>query len=90
VVLTGGGALMKEIGEKAGEIFNADIKTGQPMHITGLEERLSGPEYATITGLLLYGNEYQERYGSLKRPQGFGQFFGDLSGSVKNFFREMF
>jgi cell division protein FtsA len=90
VVLTGGGAQMKEIEEKAGEIFNADIKTGHPLHITGLEERLNSPEYATLTGLLLYANEYQERYGNLKRPQGFGHFFNDVTSNIKNFFREMF
>ena len=90
VVLTGGGVLLKDIEEKAGEVFNADTKVGYPLHIEGLEDVMHSPEYATATGLLLYGREHQEKYGAVRRPGGIGRFFGDLSGGVREFFRELF
>ncbi|MCH7938538.1 MAG: cell division protein FtsA [Candidatus Marinimicrobia bacterium] len=90
VVLTGGGVLLKDIEEKAGEVFNADTKVGYPLHIQGLEDVMHSPEYATATGLLLYGREHQEKYGAVRRPGGIGRFIGDLSGGVKDFFRELF
>ncbi|MCK4577625.1 MAG: cell division protein FtsA [Candidatus Marinimicrobia bacterium] len=90
VVLTGGGIMVQEVEEKAGEVFNSDTKIGKPAHIAGLENLMDSPEYATVTGLLLYGREYRERYGSPRHTTGLGQFFANLSGAIKDFFKELF
>ncbi len=90
VVLTGGSILLKDIEEKAGEVFNADIKIGYPLHIHGLEDVMQSPEFATATGLLLYGREYQEKYGAVRPPGGFGRLVVDLGRGIKDFFRELF
>ncbi len=89
VVLTGGGILLKEIREKAGEVFNTDIKIGLPLHIEGLEEIIDTPEYATVTGLLLYGLEHQAKYGPGKRTRTVGGFFTGIVDSIKNLFKEL-
>lgn len=90
VVLAGGGVLLREMEEKAGEVFNADIKIGYPLHVGGLEDLASSPEYATAIGLLLYGLEYEETYGIARRSVGVGAFFKHLGSQVKNFFKELF
>ncbi|UCD36806.1 MAG: cell division protein FtsA [Fidelibacterota bacterium] len=90
VVITGGGALLREMEEKAGEVFNADIKIGYPLHVGGLEDMVSSPEYATAIGLLLYGLEYEETYGSTKRPSSLSNFMRKLGSLIKNFFKELF
>lgn len=89
-VLTGGGILLKEMEEKAGEVFNADIKIGYPMHVDGLKDMASSPEFATVTGLLLYGLEHEDKYGVPKRPGGVGLLFKNLWTQIKDFFRELF
>lgn len=89
-VLTGGGILLKEMEEKAGEVLNADIKIGYPMHVDGLEDMASSPEFATVTGLLLYGLEHEDKYGVPKRPGSVSLLFRGLGTQVKDFFRELF
>lgn len=90
VVLTGGGVLLKEIEEKAGEVFNSDIKIGYPLHVAGLEDMVSSPEYATAIGLMLYGLEHEETYGTPKRPGGFSMFLRNMGSQLKDFFKELF
>jgi len=90
IVLTGGGILLRDIEEKAGEVFNADIKIGYPMHIGGLEDMAGTPEFATATGLLLYGLEYQNKYGMPKRPGGLGALFKGVGSQIKGFFKDLF
>lgn len=90
VVLTGGGVLLKEMEEKAGEVFNSDIKIGYPLHVAGLEDMVSSPEYATAIGLMLYGLEHEETYGTPKRPGGFSMFLINMGSQLKGFFKELF
>ena len=90
VVLTGGGVLLKEMEEKAGEVFNSDIKIGYPLHVAGLEDMVSSPEYATAIGLMLYGLEHEETYGTPKRPGGFSMFLRNMGSQLKGFFKELF
>ena len=90
VVLTGGGVLLKEMEEKAGEVFNSDIKIGYPLHVAGLEDMVSSPEYATAIGLMLYGLEHEETYGTPKRPGGVSMFLRNMGSQLKGFFKELF
>ena len=90
VVITGGGALLTELEEKAGEVFSADIKIGYPLHVDGLEDGVNSPEYTTAVGLLLYGLEYEAAYGEPQRPGGVSMFFRNLGGQVTDFFNELF
>lgn len=55
VVLTGGSSKMPGAVELAEEVFNMPVRLGCPQGITGLEEVVSDPAYATAVGLLLYG-----------------------------------
>ena len=90
MVLTGGGVLLKEIEEKAGEVFNADTKIGVPMHVGGLDGLSDGPEFATAIGLLLYGAQYEQKYGIPQRPGRLGLAARNLWSNVRGFMAEMF
>lgn len=52
IVLTGGGARLNGVRELAELIFNKRARIGRPHGVLGLNENLSGPDFAVSTGLL--------------------------------------
>ncbi|MEW6662250.1 MAG: cell division protein FtsA [Bacillota bacterium] len=54
VVITGGTALMDGFGNLAYEELSLPVRVGQPLHLGGLADMVSGPQYATVVGLLQY------------------------------------
>lgn len=54
VVLTGGGAYLKDITELAEKVFNLPCQLGRPRDVSGIAVATDGPEYATTIGLLRY------------------------------------
>jgi cell division protein FtsA len=83
VVLTGGGAELEGIVEVAEGIFDGPVRRGIPAGVGGLTEVVSRPEWATATGLLLYGHRYKP---SRPRRRGVAR----LTGSVSKMFKELF
>ena len=72
IVLTGGGARLREVDTLAEQILGASVRIGRPLHIDGLENEDFPAAYATIAGALLYAcRNYEEK--SL-----FGGLFGRL------------
>ena len=55
VVLTGGGAHLKEAAELAEEVFELPCTVGVPRGVTGIATVTDGPEYATCVGVVQYG-----------------------------------
>ena len=55
VILCGGGSLLKGTPELASQILGMPVRFGKPSRISGLADAVSGPEYATVVGLVLYG-----------------------------------
>ncbi|MFC6591043.1 cell division protein FtsA [Deinococcus lacus] len=55
MILTGGGAQMRGIGDLAKERFRLPVRLGVPRGIGGLVDIVSSPEYASAVGLVLYG-----------------------------------
>lgn len=73
IVLTGGGARLREVDTLAEQILGASVRIGRPLHIDGLENEDFPAAYATIAGALLYAcRNYEEKslFGGL-----FGGFF---------------
>src|SRR3546814_12145168 len=56
VVLTGGGAELKGIADYAQRALGRAVRIGRPRGLTGLPEPHSGPAFATLAGLALYGD----------------------------------
>ena len=55
VVLTGGGAHLKNVTQLAQKVFGLPCEIGVPRNVGGLATNLAVPEYATGIGALLYG-----------------------------------
>ena len=62
VVLTGGGARMKDIDRLAEQVLGTNVRIGNPIHVDGLEDVDFPPAYAAIAGTLLYAHRnYEEK-----------------------------
>ena len=57
VVLTGGSSRMAGVVELAEEVMHLPIRRGLPRDVTGPQDMVRNPIYATAVGLLLFGNE---------------------------------
>ena len=57
IVLTGGGARLKNIDIFAKEVLEAAVMVGEPNKIAGVADAIWRPEYATAIGLMLYSAE---------------------------------
>ena len=53
VVLTGGGAELKNIADYMQGVLGRAVRVGRPKQITGLPDAHSGPAFATLVGLAL-------------------------------------
>jgi len=63
IVLTGGFTNFYNVKEIASQFFNGHpVRIGKPKTINGLVENLQAPEYATVIGLILYGNGENNKY----------------------------
>jgi cell division protein FtsA len=55
VVLTGGGAELKNIADYMQGVLGRAVRVGRPKQVTGLPDAHSGPAFATLVGLALLG-----------------------------------
>jgi cell division protein FtsA len=56
VVLTGGGAELKNIADYMQGVLGRAVRIGRPKTITGLPDAHSGPAFATLVGLAMLGS----------------------------------
>ena len=73
VILTGGGARLRDIDALAEQMLGASVRTGRPLHADGLEDVEFPAAYAAVSGALLYAcHNYEEKsiFGGL-----LGRFF---------------
>ena len=83
IVLTGGGAELEGIVEIAEGLFDGPVRRGVPAGVGGLTDVVSRPEWATATGLLLYGHRHKT---GRRRARGVTR----ITASVSRMFREIF
>jgi cell division protein FtsA len=76
IVLTGGSSKIQGVMELAARKFELPVRIGVPMHITGLNDTLKNPIFATGIGLLLYGLQHQQRSETeiVVEPKGVKEF----------------
>jgi cell division protein FtsA len=55
VVLTGGGAELKNVADYMQGVLGRAVRVGRPKQITGLPDAHSGPAFSTLVGLTLLG-----------------------------------
>ncbi len=86
VVLTGGGSLLRGIGELAERVFRGPVRLGTPSALAGLVDAVASPMYATSVGLVLHGKKQHDRPRTVKPMTyfgGIGQRFVDM---LRDFF----
>lgn len=96
-VITGGGALIKDLPELGEYLLEKPTKLGYPRPFGGMTNVMQDPKFSTVLGLLLESK--QENMGTLankeiSRNNMVGNFEGDLLGrfssSLKSVFKEIF
>ena len=58
LVFTGGGAKIKALARLAEDMFKLPIRVGGPIEVSGANEVMHNPAYATVVGLLKYAAEH--------------------------------
>ncbi len=58
VVLTGGASQLNGIREFAEHVLDKQVRLGKPIRLSGLPDAVSGPGFATVSGLLTYISEH--------------------------------
>ena len=78
VVLTGGGAYLKNVAQLAEKVFGLPCEIGGPRNVSGLTANLSGPESATGVGAVLcaYKNACLRQEQSRSVWRRLGHWFG--------------
>jgi len=61
VVVSGGGARLMGTTDAAQNVFDASVRLGQPLGLTGLADRCQGPSFAVAAGLVAWGSRSHAR-----------------------------
>ncbi|MDO4611383.1 MAG: cell division protein FtsA [Candidatus Saccharibacteria bacterium] len=70
IVLTGGGAKMRDIDLFAKKILEASIKIGAPKGLNGVSEAVEKPEFATAVGLAIMAAEEGQNLNNAPKKSG--------------------
>ena len=70
IVLTGGGAKLRDIDVFVKEALNAAVKIGVPENLSGVAESIKKPEYATAVGLMMMASEGKPMQGKSEKKAG--------------------
>lgn len=57
VVLTGGACQLSAMRELAAHVLDKQVRIGRPIHLSGLPDAASGPEFTVVSGLLDYASK---------------------------------
>jgi cell division protein FtsA len=95
IVMSGGGALIKNICPLANEVLGMDAKIGRPLGLAGgLIEEVNSPIYATSVGLVLHalkseGLENQAMVPSSSKGTGVEKVMSSITDRMKSWFKEL-
>jgi len=85
VVLTGGGSQLSGMKELSAHVLDKQVRLGRPLQLRGVPDAVSGPGFATVTGLLKYiaqhNNEMPAQIMMQSQPEG-------LWGKTRQWVRE--
>jgi cell division protein FtsA len=89
-VLTGGGALIKNLPELAEYILEKPVKLGYPSAFGGMTTAMQHPKFSTVLGLLQESNHFSEARTRDEKVEDESDMFDKLGKSLKNVFKEIF
>ncbi|MDO4752660.1 MAG: cell division protein FtsA [Candidatus Saccharibacteria bacterium] len=82
VILTGGGARMRDIELFAKKALEASVKIGVPLDLTGVSEEITCPEFAVAAGLAIMAAEEQAYSAPTKKSSKKPQKSSKKSGNI--------
>ena len=87
IVLTGGCAMLDGIMEVAGQMFDVQIRRGNPVGVGGLADHVTNPAFATAVGLVAHAHRKQKTDREQDEGAGaLGRAAVRLRGLFKDFF----
>ncbi len=85
IVVTGGTALLRGLGETAGERLDLPARVGVPDVSGSMADTVGSPAYATGVGLVLHAARKQGPGRMVRSTNGSGSFFGRMRQWVREF-----
>jgi cell division protein FtsA len=89
-VLTGGGALIRNLSELAEYYLEKPVKLGYPQACGGMSSAMQHPKFSTVLGLLQESKHSSEAVTLDEKKQDELDMFDKLGKSLKNVFKEIF
>lgn len=89
-VLTGGGALIKNLPELAEYILEKPVKLGYPSAFGGMTSAMQHPKFSTVLGLLQESQHASQARSRDEKVEDESDMFDKLGKSLKNVFKEIF
>ncbi len=89
-VLTGGGALIRNLSELAEYYLEKPVKIGYPMAFGGMTTAMQHPKFSTVLGLLQESRHYSEAATREEKQNHESDMFDKLGKTFKNVFKEIF
>ena len=80
VVISGGASQTSGLDDLAGRVLDKQVRLARPLSLSGLAQAVSGPEFATCAGLLVYAaRKHAEPWAGPARVDHAGPFTNTLS-----------
>ncbi len=89
-VLTGGGALIRNLPELAEYILEKPVKLGYPMAFGGMTTAMQHPKFSTVLGLLQESQHASQAVTRQDKIEDEVDMFDKLGKSLKNVWKEIF
>ena len=89
-VLTGGGALIRNLSEMAEYYLEKPVKIGYPMAFGGMTTAMQHPKFSTVLGLLQESRHESEAATREEKQNDEPDMFDKLGKTFKNVFKEIF
>lgn len=89
-VLTGGGALIKNLAELAEYILEKPVKLGYPTAFGGMTTAMQHPKFSTVLGLLQESQHASQAVTRQEKTEDEVDMFDKLGKSLKNVWKEIF
>ncbi len=87
IVVTGGTANLYNITSMIKDFLHVPARVGTPKGLIGMTEEINTPEYATITGMILYGASNTEGQFEFSSDDSSG--FKGIMGKIKNIIKSI-